>query len=78
MSSSPHPFWQEVRAQAVAGTLVVVTSAILGGIVFLVHRVPRQLDQVIDNQERFKGRLDYVERRVESQGERIIRLEARP
>ena len=37
---APTPgFWREVRAQATAGTLVVVTGAILGGIVFLVHTV---------------------------------------
>lgn len=78
MAPSPSPFWQEVKAQAVAGTMVVVCTAIIGGIAYLVHTVPRQLDQVLDNQQVFKGRLDTVERRVENQGERIIRLEARP
>lgn len=76
--ASPNPFWQEVRAQAVAGTLVVVAAATLGGIVYLVHRVPRQLDQVLDNQLQFKGRLEKVEQKVDSQDDRLIRLEARP
>jgi hypothetical protein len=78
MASTPNSFWAEVKAQVVAGTLVVVATATLAGIAFLIHRVPRQLDQVLDNQLMFKGRLDTVERKVEIQGERIIRLEARP
>jgi hypothetical protein len=76
MAPTPNPFWAEVKAQAVAGSLVVVATATLGGIAFLIHTVPRQLDQVLDNQVMFKGRLDTVERKVENQGERIIRLES--
>lgn len=78
MAPTPNPFWQEVRAQATAGALIVTITAICGGIGYLIHTVPRQLDQVLDNQTQFKGRLDTVERKVESQGERLIRLEARP
>lgn len=78
MAPSPNPFWAEVRAQATAGTLVVVTGAILGGIVYLIHTVPTQLNQVLSNQGEFKGRLDTVERKVSDQGDRIIRLEAKP
>lgn len=76
MAQTPNPFWQEVKAQATAGTLVVVTSLILGGIVYLIHTVPTQLNLVLDNQQVFKGRLEDVEKRVDSQGDRIIRLEA--
>lgn len=78
MAPTPNPFWQEVRAQATAGALIVTITAICGGIGYLIHTVPRQLDQVLDNQTQFKGRLDTVERRVQDQGERLIRLEARP
>jgi hypothetical protein len=78
MAPTPNPFWAEVKAQAVAGSLVVVATATLAGLGFLIHTVPRQLDQVLDNQQIFRGRLDTVERKVENQGERIIRLEARP
>lgn len=78
MASSPGPFWQEVKAQAIAGTVVVVTGSILGGIVYLVHTVPSQLNQVLINQQTFRGRLEIVERDVKDQGYRIIRLEAKP
>lgn len=76
MAPTPNPFWQEVRAQATAGALIVVITAICGGLGYLIHTVPRQLDQVLDNQTTFRGRLDSVERKVETQQERLIRLEA--
>jgi hypothetical protein len=78
MAPSPGPFWQEVKAQAIAGTVVVVTGSILAGIVYLVHTVPSQLNQVLLNQQMFRGRLETVERKVDDQNGRIIRLEARP
>lgn len=78
MAPSPSPFWQEVKAQAIAGTLVVVTGSILAGIVYLVHTVPSQLNQVLSNQQTFRGRLETVERKVDDQNGRIIRLESRP
>lgn len=78
MAPSPNPFWKEVKAQATAGALLVAITAICGGLGYLIHTVPRQLDQVLDNQQTFKGRLDTVERKVENQSERIIRLESRP
>lgn len=78
MAPSPSPFWQEVKAQAIAGTVVVVTGSILAGIVYLVHTVPSQLNQVLLNQQTFRGRLETVERKVDDQNGRIIRLEARP
>lgn len=78
MAPSPSPFWQEVKAQAIAGTVVVVTGSILAGIVFLVHTVPTQLNQVLLNQQTFRGRLETVERDVRDHGNRIIRLESRP
>lgn len=78
MAPSPSPFWQEVKAQAIAGTVVVVTGSILAGIVYLVHTVPTQLNQVLSNQQTFRGRLETVERDVKDHGNRIIRLEARP
>jgi hypothetical protein len=71
------PFWREVKAQAIAGILVVVGASTLGGIAYLIHRVPTQLDRVIENQSQFKGRLDTLEREVDQHGERIIRLETR-
>lgn len=78
MAPTPNPFWQEVKAQATAGTLVVVTGAILGGIVYLIDIVPTQLNQVLDNQQVFRGRLEDVEKKVDNQGDRLIRLEAKP
>lgn len=77
MAQTPSPFWREVKAQAVAGTIVIVTGAILGGIIYLIHTVPNQLNQVLDNQQTFRGRLETVERKVDDQGDRIIRLEAK-
>lgn len=75
MAPTPTPFWREVRAQAVAGTVVILVASIFGGIVYLVHTVPRQLDEVLNNQQQFKGRLETVERKVDDQDNRIIRLE---
>lgn len=77
MAPSPSPFWQEVKAQATAGTLVVAISAIFGGIVYLVHTVPGKLDEVINNQTQFKGRIDVLEREVDQHSERLIKLETR-
>lgn len=70
------PFWNEVKAQAAAGTLVIIIGSILAGIVYLIYTVPRQLDEVLDNQAQSKGRIDVLERKVDNQGERLIRLEA--
>ena len=78
MAPSPNPFWAEVRAQATAGTLVVVTGAILGGIVYLIHTVPTQLNQVLSNQVEFKQRVDVLERNDRAQDNRLIRLESKP
>lgn len=78
MAPTPNPFWAEVRAQAIAGTLVVVTGAILGGIVYLVHTVPTQLNEVLRNQGDFKQRVDVLERNDRMQDNRLVRLEARP
>lgn len=75
MAPTPPPFWREVRAQAVAGTVVILVASIFGGMVYLVHTVPRQLDEVLSNQQQFKGRLETVERKVDDQDDRIIRLE---
>lgn len=70
------PFWQEVKAQAIAGTLVIVVGGIFGGTIYLIHTVPSKLDEVLRNQGDLKGRLDRLEPRVEDQDNRIIRLEA--
>lgn len=78
MAPSPSPFWREVKAQAIAGTLVVVVTAIFGGIVYLVHTVPSKLDEVISNQTQFKGRIDKLESEVDQHSERLVRLESRP
>lgn len=78
MAATPPPtIWREVRAQVIAGTLVVVAASTLGGIAYLIHRVPSQLDRVIENQTMFRGRLEVLEREVDVHGERIIRLETR-
>ena len=83
MAATPPPaLWREVKAQAIAGTLVVVAASTLGGIGYLIHRVPTQLDRVIENQTQFRGRLDKLEGKVEiidkDHGARIVRLEAKP
>jgi hypothetical protein len=76
MAPTPIPLWREIKAQAIAGTLVVVAASTLGGIGYLIHRVPAQLDRVIENQAQFRGRLERIEREVDNHGDRIIRLEA--
>ena len=70
------PFWREVRAQAVAGSLVVSIAAILAGITYIAYTVPSQLDRVISNQTQFKERLDEVEKNVDSLQDRVTRVEA--
>jgi hypothetical protein len=70
------PLWREVKAQAIAGTFVVVAASTLAGIGYLIHRVPTQLDRVIENQTQFRGRLEVMERVVDQHGDRIVRLEA--
>lgn len=76
-ATPPPPLWREVKAQAIAGTLIVVATSILGGIAYLIHRVPSQLDRVIENQTMFRGRLEKLETAVDAHGDRIIRLEAK-
>lgn len=76
MAQSPNPFWAEVKAQALAGIIVAGAIGVTGGIGYLIHRVPRQLDQVLENQQLFRGRLDTVERQVDEVTGRVIRLEA--
>ena len=80
MAPSPpsRPFWSEVRAQATAGSLVVAITAIFGGVVYLIHTVPAKLDEVLDNQLQYKGRIETLEKQTTNNTERIIRLEARP
>lgn len=76
MAQTPNPFWAEVKAQALAGVMVAGAIAICGGLGYLIHRVPRQLDQVLENQKTFQGRLDTVERQADELTGRVIRLEA--
>jgi hypothetical protein len=78
MAATPPPtLWREVRAQVIAGTLVIVAASTLGGIGYLIHRVPSQLDRVIENQTMFRGRLEVLEREVDGHGDRIVRLETK-
>lgn len=75
MAPTPNPFWAEVKAQALAGVMVAGAVGICGGLGFLIHTVPRQLEQILSNQVEFKGRLEKVERQVDDQDNRLIRLE---
>jgi hypothetical protein len=78
MAATPPPtLWREVRAQIIAGIVVVVAASTLGGIGYLIHRVPSQLDRVIENQTMFRGRLEVLEREVDGHGDRIVRLETK-
>ncbi len=78
MAATPPPtLWREVRSQVIAGTLVIVAASTLGGIGYLIHRVPSQLDRVIENQTMFRDRLEVLEREVDGHGDRIVRLETK-
>lgn len=81
MAPTPNLFWREVKAQTIAGTLVVVAASTLGGIAYLIHRVPSQLDRVLENQTQFGKRLDKQEAELDNverdYGPRIVRLEAK-
>lgn len=83
MAQSPGINWREIKEQAIAGTFVVLVTSIFGGIVFLIHKVPNQLDDVLKNQVRFretqvefKEELKSLKSKVDVHGEKIIRLEA--
>lgn len=75
-------FWQEVKAQALAGGAVVVITATVGGIAYLIHTVPRQLTQVLEKQQEIKtdlevNRRDTLEnaKKIGEHDGRLIRLE---
>lgn len=75
-------FWQEVKAQALAGGAVVLITATVGGIGYLIYTVPRQLTQVLENQQEIKtdletNRRDTLEnaKKIGEHDGRLIRLE---
>lgn len=75
-------FWQEVKAQALAGAAVVLITATVGGIAYLIHTVPRQLTQVLESQQEIKtdleaNRRDTLEnaKKIGEHDGRLIRLE---
>ena len=75
-------FWQEVKAQALAGAAVVLITATVGGIGYLIHTVPRQLTKVLEKQEEIKtdleaNRRDTLEnaKKISEHDGRLIRLE---
>lgn len=76
VAQTPNPFWSEVKAQALAGMMVAGAVGVCGGLGYLIHTVPRQLEQILNNQMEFKGRLESVERKVDDQDNRLIRLES--
>ena len=76
-------FWQQALSQAAGGLIL----AAVAGVGFLVYSVPRQLDQVLTNQqnnqkiwtERFgaiEGRVNKAEQRIDGLDNRMIRIEA--
>lgn len=75
---SANSFWTNFKSQTLAGVAVAAIGAIGCGIGYLVFVVPSRLDRVLSNQGEFKGRLDKVEQIVDNQGDRLIRLEAKP
>ena len=66
-------FWQEAFAQAVGGLII----AGLGGVGYLCWSVPRQLDQVLQNQQRMADRFVMVEARLGKAEESISGLQTR-
>lgn len=68
-------FWHEVKTQALAGCAVVVMTAVVGGIGYLIHTVPKQLAEVLENQNEFKIEQNSLQRMVENHGHRLVRLE---
>lgn len=73
-------FWQQALANA-AGGLIISAAA---GVGYLCWSVPRQLDQLLQNQrvmaDRFgviESRLGRAEERIEGLGTRVAHLESR-
>lgn len=73
-------FWQEALSQAVGGLII----AAVGGVGYLCWSVPKQLDQVLENQrqmvERFtqvEARMGKVEQDVNGLQIRVVKLEAK-
>jgi hypothetical protein len=68
-------FWGGVKQQALAGISVITVASAVGGIGYLIHTVPRKLDEVLMNQERFAQRMIVMEQRVEDLRTRVLKLE---
>jgi hypothetical protein len=68
-------FWSGVKQQSLAGISVITVASAVGGIGYLIHTVPRKLDEVLINQERFTQRMIVMEQRVEDLRHRVLRLE---
>lgn len=66
-------FWQQALSQAVGGLIIVA----VGGIGFLCYSLPRQLDQVLQNQRVMADRFGSIESRVSKAEDSISGLQIR-
>lgn len=73
-------FWQQTLANAAAGLII----AAAGGVGYLCWSVPRQLDQLLQNQrvmgDKFgiiENRLGKAEEKIETIDTRVTRIESR-
>jgi len=72
-------FWLEVEQQVAAGLILLA----VGGILYIGYTVPRQLDQVLENQKAVaarqlaaEDRLEKAEGAITGIDRRVTRLEA--
>ena len=66
-------FWGQVWIHAAAGLIL----AAAGGVGYLSYSVPRQLDQVLENQANMLSRFGNLEHRVDVQDQKLEGLNTR-
>lgn len=72
---SPTPEEQELIEKIKANVLSWIAIGAIGGVLYLTYSVPRQLDQVLQNQAAFKVGQDTQEQEIKAMEIRIRRLE---
>ena len=70
-------FWQGVKQEALAGLITISAASAIGGIAYIAYTVPTKLDDVLKNQEEYRGRITRLENRDANQEVRLIKLEMR-
>lgn len=68
-------FWTGVKKEALAGIAVLAFGSAIAGIAYLIHTVPRKLDEVLGNQAAITQRMKDTEKHVDDLRLRVLKLE---